>query len=142
MACPPDTDEPRIDARPDLGDPDQIRVLVNTFYARVQRDDLLAPVFVDQAEVDWDEHLPKLAAFWCKLEFGMPGFHGAPTQTHSRLSSVAPFRAEQFARWVELFHNTIDAGWTGPHAESIKARATMIAKVQSQMVVGAETWNG
>ncbi len=128
--------------RPDLGDPEQISLLVDTFYARVRQDDLLAPVFVGQANVDWDEHLPKIAAFWCKLELGIPGFRGAPTQTHARLSSVEPFRAEQFGRWVALFHDTIDAGWAGPHAESIKDRAVMIAKVQSQMVPRAEPWMG
>jgi len=131
-----------VDSTPDLDRPDEIAVLVKTFYARVATDDLLGPVFVDQAKVDWDEHLPKITAFWCKLELGLPGFNGAPTQKHTALSAVTPFRAEQFGRWVSLFHDTIDSGWAGPHADSIKARAVMIAKMQSQMVPTAEAWTG
>ncbi len=126
---------------PDLATPQEIERLVTIFYARVRQDDLLAPVFVEQADIDWVLHEPKLAAFWCQLELGIAGFQGSPSQKHSALSSVQPFRAEQFARWVELFHQTIDRGWTGPHASSIKARATQIAKVQSQVVQGAEPWD-
>lgn len=126
---------------PDLSDLDEIAKLVRTFYARVTEDDLLGPVFVNQAAVDWDKHVRKLTAFWCKIELGLPGFHGAPTQKHAALSAIRPFRAEQFARWVWLFHDTVDSGWQGPHAESIKARAVMIAKMQSRLVPGAEPWD-
>lgn len=124
----------------DLANPDAIRVLVRTFYARVAEDDLLGPVFVDQAGVDWDEHVRKLTAFWCKVELGIDGYHGMPTQKHAALSVAKPFRAEQFQRWVDLFHDTVDSQWQGPHAESIKARAVMIARAQSRIVPDAEPW--
>ncbi|MFT7465072.1 MAG: hemoglobin [Pseudohongiellaceae bacterium] len=126
--------------RPDLDQPEQVAALVDSFYARVREDDLLGPVFVGQAQVNWDEHLPKITAFWCQLELGLPGFHGLPTQKHNALSKVQPFRAEQFGRWVELFHDTVDRGWVGPRAESIKARAGQIAKLQSRVVEDAEAW--
>lgn len=125
---------------PDLDDPEQIALLMEDFYARVRGDDLLAPVFLLQASVDWGEHLPKLTAFWCQLELGIPGFHGLPTQKHSALSREEPFRAEQFGRWVALFHDTVDEGWRGPRADSIKARAAQIARLQSRVVEGAEPW--
>lgn len=126
----------------DLSTREEIGTLVRTFYARVAEDDLLGPVFVDQAQIDWDEHMPRLIGFWCQLELGLPGSVVRPTQKHSALSSVEPFRAEQFARWVALFHTTIDGGWSGPHAESMKARAVMIARAQSTVVIGAEPWQG
>ncbi|MFT5290220.1 MAG: hemoglobin [Planctomycetota bacterium] len=128
-------------AFPDLDCPDQIEDLVRIFYQRVSEDDLLSPVFVGQAAVDWDEHVPKITAFWCKLELGLPGFNGVPTQKHAALSAVQPFRSEQFARWIWLFHDTVDSGWEGPHVESIKARAVMVARMQSQVVPTAEAWN-
>ncbi len=128
--------------RPDVDSPDEIARLVRAFYERVAVDDLLAPVFVDQAAVNWETHRPRITAFWCQLELGIEGFHGAPTQKHRKLSAEEPFRAEQFARWVSLFHDTIDQRWAGPHAESIKARATTIAMIQSQVVPTAEPWPG
>lgn len=125
---------------PDLATPQEIARLVRTFYDRVAADDLLAPVFVDQAKVDWEEHLPRLIGFWCQLELGISGYNFQPTQKHTALSNAIPFRSEQFQRWVDLFHGTVDAGWEGPHAESIKARATAIARAQSMVVPSAETW--
>ena len=126
---------------PDLDSPDEIEELVRVFYARVAEDPLLGPVFVRQAAVDWDEHLVTLTAFWCGLELGLPGFEGDPTGQHAALSSARPFRAVQFERWVSLFHDTIDSGWEGPHAASIKARAVAIARIQSRTVARAEAWD-
>ena len=125
---------------PDLDRPREISELVQIFYARIATDELLGPVFTQQADVDWREHHETLTAFWCQLELGIRGFHGAPTQKHSALSKEIPFRREQFARWVWLFHDTVDSGWEGPHAESIKAKASMIARVQSKVVENAEAW--
>ena len=125
---------------PDLDSPREIGELVRIFYTRVAEDPLLGPVFVRQAQVDWDEHQHTLTAFWCKLELGLPGYFGSPTEKHAALSAVRPFRAVQFERWIALFHDTIDSGWEGPHAESIKARATQIAKLQSRLVPGAEPY--
>ncbi|MEM7306073.1 MAG: group III truncated hemoglobin [Planctomycetota bacterium] len=126
----------------DLDNADEIAALVRAFYARVRTDELLGPVFNDQAHVDWDEHIPRLTAFWCKIELGIPGFIGAPTQKHSALSSTIPFAAKQFGRWVALFHETVDEGWCGPHAESIKANSVRIARAQSLAVIRAEPWAG
>jgi hemoglobin len=126
----------------DLDTPDEIARLVKTFYHRVAVDDLLAPVFVDQAQVNWEEHLPRLIAFWCQLELGIAGYAFQPTQKHTALSNAIPFRAEQFQRWVDLFHHTVDNGWHGPHAESIKDRAVHIARAQSMVVPSAEPWGG
>ncbi|MEM7048630.1 MAG: group III truncated hemoglobin [Acidobacteriota bacterium] len=127
-------------SRPDLDSPERLETFVRAFYERVQRDDLLGPVFVDQAGVDWDEHITKLTAFWCAVELRIPGFHGSPTQKHSVLSQQMPFRAEQFGRWIELFRETVDQSWQGPHATSIKAHAERIAQIQSRVVQGAEAW--
>ena len=131
-----------MDELPDLESREQIAELVRRFYAQVAADDLLGPVFVDQAAVDWSGHLPKITAFWCLLEHGQPGFSGSPTEKHTALSAVSPFRAEQFTRWVELFHGTVDGGWAGPHADSIKSRAVVIAQAQSRSIPGAEPWGG
>jgi hemoglobin len=114
---------------------------VGRFYSRVAEDPLLGPIFVGQANVDWDEHIPRLTAFWCKIELGIPGFSGAPTAKHSALSRVQPFEARHFERWIQLFTETIEGGWSGPRVESMIARAVQIAQVQSRAVERAEPWS-
>lgn len=120
--------------RPDLDARPEIERLVRRFYARVAEDDLLAPVFLEQAKVNWEEAIPTLTSFWCQIELGEPGFVGNPTGKHIDLHREVPFREEQFERWVALFHATVDEHWAGPHAKSIKQRALTIAVAQSRML--------
>jgi hemoglobin len=128
-----------MDPLPDLDNRGEIARLVETFYKKVDKDDLLSPIFNDLAKVDWPEHLPKLTAFWCQLALGQSGFQGNPAAKHVRFSAQQPFTVAHFDRWISLFHTTIDAEWSGPFADSIKDRSVTIAKIQAQLV-GARGW--
>lgn len=126
-------------SKPDLDNAGEIARLVEFFYAKVNKDSLLSPIFNDLAGVDWPEHLPKLTAFWCQMILGQSGFKGNPAAKHVHFSALKPFTTDHFDRWIALFHGTIDAGWAGPYASSIKTRATTIAQIQAQLV-GARGW--
>lgn len=120
----------------DLDNPDEIAEMVRRFYADVAQDDLLGPMFNDVARVDWSEHLPKLTAFWCGALLGLPGYAGNPFRAHARVHARRQFTAMQFQRWLELFHETVDLGWTGPCADRAHDLADNIARVHSQKLVG------
>ena len=124
---------------PDLDSPEEFARLVPRFYGRVRGDDLLGPIFDGVAQVDWDEHLPKLVAFWCQLILGIPGFHGSPAVKHVQTSAKEPFLGKHFDRWIGLFHDTIDGGWAGAKALEVKQRSAQIAYYQAQLV-GAKDW--
>ena len=100
-----------------------VRILVDAFYGRIQQDPLLAPIFNDVAQVDWSHHLPKMYAFWGGIILGQPGYRGAPFPPHT----VLPVAREHFARWVELFHATVDAHFSGEGAARAKNAAASIA---------------
>ena len=101
---------------------EQLKALVDRFYARVRQDPLIGPVFDEQAKVDWDEHLPKILRFWESLLFGTADYDGRPFPPHLALN----LRREHFQRWLELFFLTVDEGYDGLRAEEIKARALNI----------------
>ena len=124
----------------DLDTPERIGELVPQFYERVAVDGLLGPIFVDVAGVDWEEHLPKLIAFWCQMILGIRGFQGSPAAKHVATSLRHPFTLAHFDRWIELFHDTIDRSWKGPKADEIKERSVQIARYQAQLV-GAGEWH-
>jgi hemoglobin len=113
---------------PDLTTPQDVRTLVDSFYERVNRDDLLAPVFNDFAHVDWAAHLPKMYQFWESMLFGVGTYEGAPFPKHA----VLPVRKEHFARWLALFVETVNAHFSGPKAEEAKGRAASIADTFAQ----------
>ena len=102
---------------------DDIIVLVNSFYEKVQKDELLGPVFSDQAHVNWQSHLPQMYNFWESLLLGADNFSGRPLAKHLPLMVTR----EHFARWLELFSETVDAHFAGLKADEAKRRAVGIA---------------
>lgn len=121
----------------DLDDPDEIAEMVRRFYADVAQDDLLGPMFNEVARVDWSEHLPKLAAFWCRALLSMPGYEGNPYRAHQLIHDRRAFTTAHFERWLDLFHETVDLGWAGPKAEQAKAMGRKVAMVHSKQIIGA-----
>jgi hemoglobin len=126
---------PRTPTR-DLDTPEEIGEMVRRFYQDVAQDDLLGPLFNDVAQVDWAEHLPKLTRFWCRALLGMEGYVGNPYRSHSLINDQARFTLAHFARWLELFEDTIDVGWVGPNAERALALAHNVARVHASQLIG------
>lgn len=120
----------------DVDDRDQVTELVRRFYADVAQDDLLGPMFNDVARVDWSEHLPKLTDFWCRALFGTSGYSGNPFRAHLDVHTQRPFTIEHFHRWLDLFEETIDLGWSGQNADRMKALANNVARVHAGQLVG------
>jgi hemoglobin len=118
--------------RRDLEHPDDVAEMVRRFYADVDVDDLLGPMFNEVAQVDWDEHLPKLTAFWCRALFGINGYAGNPFRAHQLINQQRQFTDAHFHRWLTLFHRTVDEGWVGANAEAVKTMAVRVAAVHSR----------
>lgn len=78
-----------------------IERLVRTFYARVQADPLIGPIFAARVH-DWDAHIVKLCAFWSSVALMTGRYHGQPMQVHMNL----PIASEHFDRWIALFEAT------------------------------------
>ncbi|QPJ61557.1 MAG: group III truncated hemoglobin [Candidatus Nitronauta litoralis] len=110
--------------REDLDSPENIKVLVDAFYTRVQQNEILAPVF-DQTINDWSEHLPKMYLFWESLLFGTGEYSGNPFQKHV----VLPIEAQHFQTWLQLFLKTVDQYFEGEKANQAKESAKTIAKI-------------
>lgn len=121
--------------RLDIISRDDIVRLVDTFYGHVRADDILGPIFDDVAGVDWAGHLPKICAFWDAVLFGTAGFKGNPLAAHLQLAQLTPLGTREFGRWIELFHGTVDALFSGPMAEEAKARASRIAIVMQHHII-------
>lgn len=120
----------------DLDDPEQIREMVRRFYADVAQDELLGPIFHDVARVDWSEHIAKLTAYWCRLLLGEAGYVGQPLRAHARIHAVHPFTAALFDRWLRLFHETVELGWSGPRADRARSIATNLTRVHARHLIG------
>lgn len=135
-------DRPRDLPSGDLDDATEIAEMVRRFYQDVAQDDLLGPVFDDVAHVDWAEHLPKLTAFWCRALLGQEGYQGNPFRAHALVHARSPFTDGHFARWLDLFTETVETGWIGPRADQAVALAGNVARVHRRQLVGAPADEG
>ncbi|HTK48569.1 MAG TPA: group III truncated hemoglobin [Gemmatimonadaceae bacterium] len=104
----------------DLRDEDLLGLLTD-FYARVERDELLAPYF---AAVDMAEHMPRIADFWSTMIFHTGRYSGNAFRPHLAMPGLT---AAHFARWLETLEATVDAHAAGPAAEHMKALGHRIA---------------
>lgn len=117
---------------PDLDTRTAIHDLVVDFYREVAFDDLLGPVFGEVAEVDWAVHIPRLIDYWCRVLLGDPGYDGRLLAAHAHVHEQQAFEPELFDRWLQLFGDSVDRGWTGPFAIRAKAHAVHMAGVLSR----------
>ena len=112
----------------DISTAEDIRTLVDAFYEKVGKDELLAPIFNDIAHVDWAAHLPTMYRFWETMLLGAGTYEGAPFPKHA----VLPVQRTHFARWLALFVETVNGNFAGPKAEEAKGRAASIADTFAQ----------
>jgi hemoglobin len=99
-----------------------IKILVDTFYGKVRKDEMLGPVF---SHVDWPHHLPIMYNFWSSIVLGDQSYSGSPLAPHLKL----PITSTHFERWLALFTETVDECFAGGNADEIKVRAQTIAKM-------------
>jgi hemoglobin len=109
----------------DICSEEDIKFMVDTFYDKVNQDDLLSAVFNDFAEVDWKHHLPRMYEFWNFIILGIPGYKGQPFPVHA----VLPVNKNHFERWIEIFTQNIDEHFSGTNADIAKQKAANIAGI-------------
>jgi hemoglobin len=107
----------------DIATEEDIKLLVDSFYDRVNRDEVLGPVFNELAKVNWAEHLPTMYSFWSTMLFRTGDYKGRPWPKHA----VLPLKKEHFERWVSLFCRTVNEHFEGPKASEAKSAALSIA---------------
>ncbi|MCF4101405.1 group III truncated hemoglobin [Gillisia sp. M10.2A] len=111
----------------DIEDAEDIKQLVDSFYKKVQQDELIGYIFNDVAKVNWEKHLPIMYNFWETLLLEKTSFTGNPMLKHRMLSKKTPLAQEHFDRWLKLWYTTIDASFVGSVAEAAKTRSKSIA---------------
>ncbi|WP_418502036.1 group III truncated hemoglobin [Flagellimonas sp.] len=104
---------------------DDIRQLVDLFYGKVRKDDLLGNIFNRIIQDHWTEHLEKMYRFWQTILLSEHTYFGSPFVPHANL----PIRKAHFDRWKQLFFATVDENFEGEKAMEAKHRAEKMAEI-------------
>ncbi|MBO0329195.1 group III truncated hemoglobin [[Muricauda] lutisoli] len=104
---------------------EDIKILVDTFYDRVRKDELLSPIFNGVIKDNWPVHLEKMYRFWQTILLEEHTYSGSPFAPHVKL----PVKGEHFERWKQLFFETVDENFLGEKAKVAKLRAEKMAEM-------------
>jgi len=121
-----------IDAAPDDGHHDlrnraDLAVLIEEFYTRAFADPFIGPIFTDVAKMDLTHHLPIMCDFWESVLFDAGAYRRNALAMHAAIDARRPLTEAHFERWLVLWRQTVDDGFTGEVAERAKAQAERIA---------------
>lgn len=120
---------------PDLDSRENIESFVDLFYQRMLADPVLAPIFVDVAEIDLEVHLPHIKNYWCKLLLGDTSYRRHTMNIHRQLHGKRALNASDFQRWLATFVQTVDDHFSGERAERAKVVAASIAANMEKSLV-------
>lgn len=109
----------------EITDLKDIKIFVDSFYAKVQEDDLLKEIFNRVIQDRWPQHLNKMYSFWQTILLDEHTYYGSPFLPHAPL----PVDNSHFERWRTLFFETIDENFVGPTANEAKWRADKMAEM-------------
>lgn len=102
-----------------------IELMVNEFYQKVRKDNLLGGIFNGVIKERWPEHLEKMYRFWETVLLDEHSYYGSPFVPHAKL----PVEKEHFDRWLDLFNSTVDEHFTGAKAEQAKWQGQRMAEM-------------
>ncbi len=111
--------------KPDIQHLDDIKILVDKFYDRIQRDELLGPIFNGIIQDRWPEHLEKMYHFWQTILLEEHTYYGSPFPPHAKM----PINKTHFDHWIGLFSKTVDELYEGEKAEKAKWQGERMASM-------------
>ena len=118
---------------------ESLKVLVDTFYARVRQDELIGPIF-ERAIVDWPEHLDKLQSFWSSVMLTSGRYKGRPLPAHIKHADAIDARA--FGRWLAIWKDTTEELLDPASAAALQEKAGRIAESLALGIQFARGRNG
>ena len=104
---------------------EDIQLMVNSFYEKVRRNDLLGDIFNSIIQDNWDTHLEKMYRFWQTVLLSEHTYYGSPFAPHAKM----PIEQKHFERWKALFVDTVDEHFIGKKADEAKWRAEKMAEM-------------
>lgn len=125
----------------DLESKEDIQLLVDQFYLKIQHNGQLGPIFNDIMKIHWDSHLPKMYDFWDSILFGSATYKGNPMAVHFPINQIVALEKPLFETWLQLWKQTVSENFEGNNADSAKTKADNIAHLMAYKMEVARRLN-
>lgn len=113
----------------ELNTREAIELLVDSFYTKVKKDDLLAPIFNNTEYFSWEKHIPIMYNFWETLLLDTASYKGNTMAKHIALHRRHPLTPELFDRWKSLFYSVLDELFEGPGVAEARRRVEAMSSL-------------
>lgn len=110
---------------------EDIEFLVNTFYDKIIKDEMIGFFFKEVVNVDWERHLPTMYSFWESILFGQMSYKGNPMQKHFPINQMQAMEKKHFERWLLLWKTTIEENFSGENASMAITKSENIANLMA-----------
>jgi len=120
---------------PDLDSHQHIDQFIKLFYDKLLNDEIMAPVFLEDAKIDIRTHLPTISLYWQKMLLGDDQYRTHMMNKHRVVHKTNPFKEAHFIRWLTLFEEAIAANNSGPYTEKARKIAkNVIRNMKTQLL--------
>lgn len=110
----------------DIKSREDIKFLIDEFYKKVVKDDVIGYFFNDVVKLDWEKHIPVMYNFWESTLLGKAAYKGNPMMKHLELSKKEQILEVHFNRWLALWESTIKEHFYGIKADEAVKKAKQI----------------
>jgi hemoglobin len=111
----------------DIENREDLVLLLNLFYQKAFKDELIGRFFTEVVPLDLNTHIPVIADFWESVVFGSRGYRKNVMEVHQHIHQLSSIKKEHLNQWIKLFSETVDELFEGEKAILIKQRAKSIA---------------
>jgi hemoglobin len=111
----------------DITSRQDIEKVLEAFYKKAFRDEVIGRFFTEVVPLDLATHLPLIADFWEAVIFGVHRYGKNVMEVHQHIHRLSPIEKQHLDQWISLFVQTVDEHFTGERAELMKQRARSIA---------------
>jgi len=128
-------------SRREIETKEDIGLLVERFYEKVKRDDLIGDIFNNELFFRWDTHIPIMMDFWESVLLGSATYRGNTMRVHIELNKKHLLKPEHFARWQKLFFETLHEYFTGPKVDEAKNKVKLMEVLMQTKIAQSNSSN-
>jgi hemoglobin len=114
---------------PDITHRKDLELLIDAFYKKALKDELIQHFFTEVVQLDWEQHIPLIVDFWESSLLGTGNYKGNPMSAHLQLDRKSPLEPAHFDRWLKLWEETVNENFDGETANLAISRAQQIAQL-------------
>ena len=118
-------------AKKDIEERADLEAMLESFYQKVFKDDLISHFFLEVVPLNLETHLPVITDFWESVLLDGKGYRKNVMEIHRDISNKSKIEKEHFDRWVQLFTESVNNLFEGPKANLAKQRAASIATMMN-----------